>query len=153
LTEWIFSGLSAIMDEIIGKVKSKFDGVKIKENSPKRIYIEINRERAKELAEYFFKEEGMRFSIATGMDTRKGFEILYHFSLDSTGVIYSIRVYIPKDDPKIDSFANFLPATEWIEREMHELLGIEFEGHPNLKPLLTDADLPWDNKHPLKKYK
>jgi NADH-quinone oxidoreductase subunit C len=37
------------------------------------------------------------------------------------------------------------PAAEWIEREMWELLGIKFLGHPDLRHLLLSDDWPEDN--------
>ena len=98
-----------------------------------------------------FREIGCRLSICTGSDTRSGFEILYHFSHDATGVIYSVRTLVPKDDPRIASVTPVMPAANWIEREMKELLGIEFVGHPNPVPLLT-SDVDWDpEKHPLRR--
>ena len=43
-----------------------------------------------------------------------------------------------------------VPATEWIEREIHELLGVEFRNHPDMRHLLLADDWPADN-HPLRK--
>jgi len=121
------------------------------EHNPKRLYIRIPRERLTEAAKYLHKERGMRLSICTGIDTREGYEILYHFSEDTTGTMYTLKVLVPKDDPKVESQATWFPATDWIEREMHELLGIEFPGHPNLIPLLT-SDTDWDKgKFPLRR--
>jgi len=93
----------------------------------------------------------MRLSICTGIDTREGFEILYHFSEDRTGVMHTLKVLLPKDDARVESLAVWFPAANWIEREMHELLGIDFVGHPNLIPLLT-SDTDWDRtKFPLRR--
>lgn len=92
----------------------------------------------------------MRLSIATGIDTRDGIEIIYHFTFDEAGTYYNIKTLIPKDDVKIKSLATFLPAANWIEREIHELLGVDFIGHPNLKPLLTAETWPAD-LHPLRR--
>ena len=113
------------------------------EHNPKRLYIRIPRERLTEAAKYLHRERGMRLSICTGIDTREGYEILYHFSEDSTGTMYTLKVLLPKDDPKIESQAPWFPAADWIEREMHELAGIDFTGHPNPAPLLT-SDTDWD---------
>ncbi|MCK9615713.1 MAG: NADH-quinone oxidoreductase subunit C, partial [Candidatus Omnitrophica bacterium] len=41
-------------------------------------------------------------------------------------------------------------SSDWVEREIHELLGINFKGHPNLKHLLLDDDWPKDS-YPLRK--
>lgn len=144
--------MNELFEESFGKEKleKRFAGAKIHEHSPKRIYIEVDREQISEVSMFLFKEHGLRFAIATGTDTRRGFEILYHFSHDSTGVIYSVRIFAPKDDPKVISLAPWLPAAEWIEREIHELLGVDFVGHPNLVPLLTAEDWPRD-RYPLRR--
>jgi len=130
------------MNELEKEIQDTFKGISIKRHSPKRVYIEIDKEGAHELARFLYEEKGCRLVTATGTDTRKGYEILYHFSMDKTGIIYSVRTVVPKDNPKIMTLASFLPATNWIEREIWELLGIEFEGHPNLKRLLTAEDFP-----------
>ena len=93
----------------------------------------------------------MRLSICTGIDTREGFEVLYHFSEDKTGTMYTLKVLAPKDDPRIESQASWFPSCDWIEREMNELLGIEFPGHPNMQPLLTSYT-DWDSgRYPLRR--
>lgn len=138
------------MNELEKEIQEKFRVINIKRHSPKRVYIEIDKERAHELARFLYEEKGFRLATATGTDTRRGLEILYHFSSDKTGVIYSVRTVVPRDNPKITSLATFLPAANWIEREMWELLGIEFEGHPNLKRLLTAEDFP-EGYYPLRR--
>ena len=44
---------------------------------------------------------GAKFSIASGVDIREGFEVLYHFTFDKHGFICTIRVLAPRDDPKL----------------------------------------------------
>jgi len=130
--------------------EKRFPEAKITERSSRRVYVDVDRAQISEVAAFLFKEHGIRFAIATGTDTRSGFEILYHFAHDARGVMYSVRIFVPKEDPKVISLGSWLPAARWIEREMHELLGIDFEGHPNLKPLLTAEDWPRD-RHPLRR--
>jgi Ni,Fe-hydrogenase III component G len=136
--------------EFIEGIAARFPDISVKVHSPRRVYIRIDRDRAFELAQFLYREKGCRLSIATGIDTREGFEILYHFSHDPSGVYYSVKTVVPKDDPKIRSLAVFLPAANWIEREMRELLGIEFIGHPNPAPLLTPENWP-PEKYPLRR--
>ncbi len=136
--------------EILDEIKKRFPEIDIKIHSPRRVYIKIDRDKVYDFAHYLFNELGCRLSIATGIDTRDGIEILYHFSHDTTGTYYNIKTFVPKDDPKIKSIAEFLPAANWIEREIYELLGVDFVGHPNLIPLLTSDDWP-DNTYPLRR--
>ncbi len=138
------------MSELREELTKRFADAKITEHGPRRVYVEVDREQITEIAQFLFKKHGARFSIATGTDTRRGFEILYHFAHDVSGIMYSVRTFIPKEDPTITSLGRWMPAALWIEREMHELLGIGFEGHPNLKPLLTPEDWPQD-RHPLRR--
>ncbi|MCM8801349.1 MAG: NADH-quinone oxidoreductase subunit C [Candidatus Omnitrophica bacterium] len=138
-----------ILEEIKERLKDKI--IDFYQHSARRVYILIEAKYIKEVARILFKELGLRFSTATGQDTPKGLEILYHFSFDKTGHIISIRVLIKdKDNPQIDSLATLFPAAEWIEREMWEMLGINFIGHPNLKHLLLSEEWP-EGKHPLRK--
>lgn len=136
--------------KILDEISQKFPEVVIKIHSPRRTYIRISRENVYDFAKFLFKEKSFRLSIATGIDTRDGIEILYHFSHDEAGTYYNIKTLIPKDDLKIKSLADFLPAANWIEREIHELLGVDFVGHPNLKPLLTAETWP-ACLHPLRR--
>lgn len=136
--------------KILDEISAKFPEVIIKIHSSRRIYISISREKVYDFVEFLYKEKGFRFSIATGIDTRDGIEIIYHFSHDEAGTYYNIKTLVPKDDLKIKSLATFLPATNWIEREIHELLGVDFVGHPNLIPLLTAETWPAD-LHPLRR--
>lgn len=120
------------------------------QHSPRRVYIRIKPEDLIEAVNLLFKELNLRLITCSGQDTPGGFEILYHFSFDKTGEIFSLRVLIEdKKNPQIDSIATILPAAEWIEREMWEMLGINFIGHPNLKRLLLADEFPVD-KYPLR---
>ncbi len=130
--------------KILDEISAKFPEVIIKIHSPRRTYMTISREKVYDFVEFLYKEKGFRFSIATGIDTRDGIEIIYHFSHDEAGTYYNIKVLVPKDDLKIKSMTTLLPATDWIEREIHELLGVDFVGHPNLVPLLTAETWPAD---------
>ena len=136
--------------ELLQEIGKKFPDATVKIHAPRRTYIRVPREQVYALAQFLFKDKGCRLSIATGIDTRDGVEIIYHFTLDEAGTYYNIKTVIPKDDLVIKSLATFLPAANWIEREMHELLGVDFKGHPNMKPLLTAESWPSD-LHPLRR--
>jgi NADH-quinone oxidoreductase subunit C len=136
--------------EILDEIGAKFPKASVKIHAPRRTYISIPRDDVYEFAKFLFKEKGFRLAIATGIDKRDGMEILYHFSHDASGTFYNIKTLVPKDDLKIKSLSDFLPAANWIEREIHELLGIDFVGHPNLIPLLTAETWPAD-MHPLRR--
>jgi NADH-quinone oxidoreductase subunit C len=136
--------------DIIAELQQKYSGLDVKVHTPRRVYLAIDRALAHDLAQYLFEIKKCRFSIATGIDTRRGIEIIYNFSHDASGTYYNVKTVVPKDDLKIKSLTDFLPAANWIEREIHELLGVDFIGHPNLAPLLTPDDWP-ETAYPLRR--
>jgi NADH-quinone oxidoreductase subunit C len=115
-----------------------------------RLYFEVAEGNLHEVVRYLFKTMGCRLSTATGMEMYHGLEILYHFSHDETGQYYCPRVVIKdKKNPRTLSITPIVRGAEWIEREITELLGIEFEGHPRPIPLLT-RNHPKSPHHPLR---
>jgi len=139
--------------EIIEKIKNRFPkGVirRIDEKSKKRVYIHIDPAHIIEVSKYIFHDLDARFAIATGMDTPDGIEIFYHYAFDKTGRVLSVCVLLDRQSPEIESLAPHIKATEWIEREIHELLGVDFKNHPNLAHLVLSDDWP-EGKYPLRK--
>jgi len=123
------------------QIKNKFgDKIEMLQRSKKRIYITVAKENAKEVVRYLFSDMGARFSIATGIDNRTAIEILYHMAFDKNGAVVSVRTLVPKPELKMPTFTDIIPAAEWIEREIHEMLGVEFVGHPGLERLLLPDD-------------
>lgn len=117
----------------------------------RRLYLDCEAAESLGLNAYLFTDCGLRFTIITAIDTDHGFEVLYHYANDETGCIVTVRALIrDHQTPKIQSITPMIPGAEWIEREVHDLLGIEFEGHPNLKRLILADDWP-QGVYPLRK--
>jgi len=106
----------------------------------RRVTLFIHPEALVPMAEHLHKELGFRFIIASALHTKRGFEIFYHFSYDKTGLILNLHVTLDQDKPEVESLSNLFEATNWIEREMHELFGIDFLNHPNLEQLLSEGN-------------
>lgn len=138
--------------EIVPALQHRFPEaiIHVFEKSATRVYIEIKADAIVELAEYLFKELGARFNIASGVDDRNHMEILYHFTLEDINLLLSLRVILPKTGLTIASLTPVFQAAHWVEREIHELLGIHFVGHPNLARLLLPEEWP-EGVYPLRK--
>ncbi len=51
-----------------------------------------------------------------------------------------VKVFLPRDNPKVPSLYWIWKAADWQERETYDMFGIVYEGHPNLKRLLMPED-------------
>ena len=112
------------------------------------------------LLEYLRDEEKYDFlSSVTGIDyatyggKKRGdvgerFEVVYHlFSTTKGGGALSLRIRVPEDET-VPSATDVFPGANLQEREVWDLYGVRFEGHPNLRRVLT-----WEgfNGHPMRK--
>ncbi len=79
-------------------------------------------------------------SLSVKHDLRgKRFAVIYHLLSVSLNRRLRVRVLAEKDDfPVIDSVTEIWPVANWFEREAFDLYGIVFDGHPDLRRLLTD---------------
>jgi len=127
---------------VIENFKTKFssDIVEIAVKNQKRVIITILPDSILHVADFLYRSEGFRFIIASALHTKKGFEIHYHFSKDAIGLILNIHVILDNENPQIKSLSNLFNASNWIEREMHELFGIDFSGHPNQEKLISEGN-------------
>ena len=66
------------------------------------------------------------------------FAIVYHLLSVSRNQRLRVVVGVPEDDLKVDSVVEIWQSADWYEREAFDLYGILFEGHPDLRRLLTD---------------
>lgn len=72
------------------------------------------------------------------------FEVVYHlhrFGPDfDENVRIRLKVEVPEGDPKVDSVAPVWSGANWLEREVYDMFGIEFVGHPDLRRILMPED-------------
>jgi NADH:ubiquinone oxidoreductase subunit C len=120
------------------------------EKNPRRYYVEVKPEDVPDATRLMFKDLGARFQIASGVDTPSAIEILYHWAFDRHDCIVTVVTKLDREKPEIESVAGICTGTEWIEREMWELLGITFKGHPDMRHLLLLDEWP-EGKYPLRR--
>jgi NADH-quinone oxidoreductase subunit C len=76
------------------------------------------------------------------------FEVVYHLKSFATNQRLRLKARLTGDKPRIDSLYGLWPAADMLEREVFDMFGIHFNGHPNLRRLLMPDD--WEG-YPLRK--
>ena len=103
-----------------------------------------------EVAQKMLAMEGSRFVTATGLEVRDGIDVLYHWAIEPPGALVTLKALGVRPTLTLDSIANVIPAANWIEREIHDLLGCNFRDHPDMRRLLLDDSWP-KGVYPLQK--
>ncbi|REK66535.1 MAG: NADH-quinone oxidoreductase subunit C [Cohnella sp.] len=111
----------------------------------------VRKERWLQAARLFRSHEELNANYlrnVTGVDYETHMEVVYHLlSLDS-GHNYAIKVRTDRDRPSVPSVTPVWETANWNEREIYDLLGIDFPGHPDLRRIMMPDD--WEG-HPLRK--
>ena len=76
------------------------------------------------------------------------FEVVYHLRSLSRGTLVRVKVQVDEEDPVMPSGTTVLKGFEWFEREVFDMFGVRFEGHPDLRRILLYPEFVG---HPLRK--
>ena len=76
------------------------------------------------------------------------FEVVLNLTSITSRNRIRVRIQVPESDPVMPTAFNLWPGTEAMEREVFDMFGISFEGHPDLTRILMPED--WEG-HPLRK--
>jgi NADH-quinone oxidoreductase subunit C len=104
--------------------------------------------------EFLRDEPGLKFSFladVTALDlypNEPRFEVAYHLLAMETAERLRLKVRVSGEAPRLNSIVSVWPAANAFEREVFDLFGIEFDGHPFLRRILLPDD--WEG-YPLRK--
>jgi NADH-quinone oxidoreductase subunit C len=76
------------------------------------------------------------------------FELVYHLYSLSRNVRLRLKASVPAADPAVGTLTGLWKNAAWLEREVYDMFGVRFEGHPDLRRLLTYEGF---EGHPLRK--
>lgn len=115
--------------------------------------VVVARERVVDVLRWL-REEPWRFEMLTDLTAwdrypaEPRFEVVYHLLSLSRRERLRVKVRVPGEDPTVPSAVSVFAGANWFEREVWDLFGIRFAGHPNLVRILLPDD--WEG-HPLRR--
>ncbi|HNW58556.1 MAG TPA: NADH-quinone oxidoreductase subunit C [bacterium] len=113
-----------------------------------QLLVSTRREEQPALLRFLKEEAGLEFNMIMDLF---GVDYLEMGGEERYGVVYNlyslphnhrlrVRVWVPENDPRLESAVNLWAAADWAEREVFDMYGITFTGHPNMTRILCPDD-------------
>jgi len=130
-------------------------GERVRQKFPEAVFLAdgsglwINREHLIPVLEFLKQEFALDYlANLTSVDYWDYFEVIYNLVSIGRNQGLTVRTRCPREDPRVPSVTPLWKGAELQEREVYDLMGIEFTGHPDLRRILL-----WEGfeGHPLRK--
>ncbi len=143
---------------ILDHLKQRFpDAVKdSRVQRPGRAWVTVDKARFHEVAQFLKEEWGFDHAKSVAgvdYDREKKVEVVYLAASYSRPELYRLilhlRTELARDDPRMPTLTDVWSSVHFHEREAFEMFGVQFEGHPDLRKLLTLDN--WEGPPPMRK--
>ena len=138
--------------EVLARLKEKFGAAAFRELAIVRdrvAKVAIDRKELLPVCRFLRDAfNAQHLSCITAVDWRDHYESVYHLVSWTRNVMIQVNAWIPHDDPHIDSVTSLWAGADPHEREAYDLMGLVFDGHPNLTRVFLPKDFEF---HPLRK--
>ena len=138
-------------EALVGELNKKFgDCAEIFEDNTNQS-IKVKPEKIVEVMQEIRENPDYDFKVLmnlSSVDYPENFTVVYHLNSLTYYHKLTVKVELDKAKPQVPSITSLWIAANVQEREVYDLMGIEFTGHPNLKRILLSDDF---DGHPLRK--
>ena len=116
--------------------------------------VVVSRAALPDVLRFLKESDDLEFNFLAGLTvvddwpTEPRFNVLYQLRNLARPTNLRLKVRVPGDDPTMPSVTSIFQYADWHEREVYDMFGITFAGHPDLRRILMPAD--WEG-HPLRK--
>jgi NADH-quinone oxidoreductase subunit C len=141
---------SSLLDELQRRFPGMLSAAVIFRNLPS---ITVAKEMLLAVCEFLKSEEGGGYTLLTDETAvdypkrERRFEIVYHLYSFQRNNRLRLKVHAGEEE-KVPSVVGIWPTANWLEREVYDMFGVQYEGHPDLKRILLPDG--WTG-HPLRK--
>ncbi len=143
-------------DRIIEKLKSKFaDTVQEVISFRDEWSVTVPAPVIREVISFLKNDPEIKFNFLADLtavdnlpEKKERFEVVYHLLSFDHNIRLRVKTRVCGHDPTVDSITPVFKGANWFEREVFDMFGIKFEGHPDLRRILNPETFPG---HPLRK--
>jgi len=141
-------------EHIAGVIKDRFGGAVVETNEGNRIpFVRVQADAVARVARFLRDEPSLAFDYlmyvtAVDFPAEDKITLVYHYFSYKYEHMFMVKADVARRGGVARSVAHLYAAAEWLEREVYDLFGVTFDGHPNLTRILTPEGF---RGHPLLK--
>jgi NADH-quinone oxidoreductase subunit B/C/D len=152
--------LESQSQSLADELQNRFgEAVKQESKACDMLSVQVNQSHIKDVLRFLNSESSPRFqrlddltaideSARRQRENYPDYTLIYHLLSFDPATRLRVKVPLSGSDPKAETVTDIWPSANWYEREAFDLLGVRFEGHPNLQRLIMPPE--WEG-HPLRK--
>ena len=119
--------------------------------------VTLKKEKIIEIIKFLYDHPDTKFEYLTTMcgihyPELNQIAVMYQLHNMITNERLRLKIYLPVENPTVQTLTSVFPAANWMERETYDFYGVTFEGHPNLKRILNVEEMiifPLRKEYPL----
>jgi len=143
--------------QIVEKLKAALpDAVSAAGSHAGQVWVETDRGRILDILRFLRDDPELAFDSLTDLTAvdwldqgrPERFCVVYNLFSFRNNAYFRVKAWVPEEDPVVESASGLWKAAPWAEREVYDMYGIEFDGHPDLKRLMLPE---YYTGHPLRK--
>jgi NADH-quinone oxidoreductase subunit C len=129
-------------DVLIKKLKAVFRGIKISSAKDGRLVVNALPDNIREVLKSLKDEGYIHLALVSCVDwiDKQKLELVYILSSYFKNEHVILKTTVPRENANFKTVIDIFENAEPYEREIHELFGIHFEGHPREIPLFLERD-------------
>jgi formate hydrogenlyase subunit 5 len=119
------------------------DGVHVREDAhgtPVDLHIDVEISALRPLCRWLFRDRGYAFATFIVEDRTREWDLVYVFYADHPPALLHLHLRLPKSTTELPSISADVHAADWHEREVEDLFGLRFAGHPRLGDFVLHND-------------
>ena len=146
------------MHPLLTKLKDRFPDslLAVREEGPyKDLVVQVKPAAVPEIARFLHDDPEMSFDMLSDIlsvdypEDEDRFEVIYLLKSLPRNHRLRLKARVPEDNPTIQTVTSVWKGANFLEREVYDLMGIKFSGHPDLRRILLPED--YEEGHPLRK--
>lgn len=145
-------------EQIVNALKERFEDQLLHTQLQHDFFtITLKKDKIAEIIRYLYDHPELKFQYLTTLcgihhPELRQLSVMYQLHNLYSNLRLRLKIYLPEDNPTVDSLTSVFAAANWMERETYDFYGVFFQGHPNLKRILNVDEMiifPMRKEYPL----